>query len=313
MNMRRRLSTAILSALVLTGTGVAAEGDGGAAAYRQLGIGARALGGGGAVTASVADATASYWNPAALSRLSEPEVAAMHTNLNLDRNLNYLAYAVPIDERSSWAVSYTRFSVSAIPETRVDSAGNAIEVDGDNVPGNSPVRVFSLFDDVEENVTVGYSREVTGQFRLGGNLRYLRQDLFDATANGFGFDLGAIYEYSDRLAFGLSFRDVGSTLRWNGGSGQSDKVSTTSSVGVAFRPSQDLKIDLDLAKTGEAAGVLRAGAEKWFQNRYGLRVGANDGDMTAGASLRLSEWEFDYAFAAGDLGDTQRVSLLKRF
>lgn len=311
--MLRRTIPGVLGALALATALTAGEGDGGAAAYRQIGVGARALGGGGAVTASVADATAAYWNPAALSRLGDAEVAAMHANLNLDRNLNYLAYAVPIDERSAWAVSYTRFSVSAIPETRVDGNGNAIEVDGDNTVGNSPVRVFSLFDDTEENVSLGYSREVAEGVRVGGNLRYLRQDLFDATANGYGFDLGAIYEYSHRLAFGLNFRDVASNLNWNGGSGLREKVSTTSTAGVAFRPADDMKFDLDLAKTGENAAVVRVGAEKWFQQKYGLRLGADDGDFTAGASLRMKEWEFDYAFAAGEIGDTQRISFLKRF
>ena len=59
--------------------------------------------------------------------------------------------------------------------------------------------------------------------------------------------------------------------------------------------------------------LVRLGAEKWFQERYGLRLGANDGDLTAGASLRMKEWEFDYAFAAGEIGDIQRISFLKRF
>jgi hypothetical protein len=306
--------TKALALVLLLGTSLhAAEGDGGAAAYRQLGVGARAIGGGSAATASVADATAAYWNPAALTRLKEPEVAAMHATLNLDRNFNYLAYAVPIDQRSAWAFSYTRFSVTAIPETRVDSAGNAIEIDGNNIVGDAPVKVFSLFDDVEENVTLGYSRELTDSLRLGANMRYLRQSLFDAQANGFGMDLGLLYEYSNRLAFGLSLRDIGEKMVWTGSSRARDSVSMTSSVGVAFRPSPGLKFDLDLAKTGDANGVVRAGAEKWFAEKYGLRLGANDGELTAGASLKMSEWEFDYAFAAGELGDIQRVSLLKRF
>lgn len=310
-----RLHTSLfLSLLTLVGlSAFGAEGDGGAAAYRQLGVGARALGQGGAVTASVQDATAAYWNPAGLSHLEKSEVVGMHANLDLDRNFNYLAVAMPSDERGAWAFSYTRFSVGSIPETRVDAAGNPIEVDGDATVGNSPVRVFSLFEDTEENVTLGYSREVTDKMRVGANLRYLRQTLFDATANGIGLDLGMMYSASERLSLGLSLRDLAETIAWNGGSGARDKVSTTSSLGVAYRPRNDLNLNLDLAKTGQARGVVRLGAEKWWQEKYAFRLGANDGDLTAGASLRFEDWDFDYAFAAGDLGDIQRISFSRRF
>jgi hypothetical protein len=237
----------------------------------------------------------------------------MHANLSLDRNLNYLAYGMPVDGRSAWGFSYTRFSIGAIPETRVDGSGNPIETDGDNVVGNAPVRVFSLFGDTEENVSFGYSRELSQGLRVGASMRYLRQELFDSTANGVGLDLGLMYEYSNRLAFGLAVRDLAETLAWSGGAGERDSVDATTSVGVAFRPTQGLNLNLDLVKTGSADGVFRLGAEKWFQQKYGLRMGADDGDLTAGASMRMKDWQFDYAYAAADLGDVQRLSLLKKF
>jgi hypothetical protein len=42
-------------------------------------------------------------------------------------------------------------------------------------------------------------------------------------------------------------------------------------------------------------------------------VGSNDGDFAAGASVKVSDWRFDYAFQSQELGDQQRLSFAKRF
>ena len=90
-----RLSVALGFLLVLPPSGLrAGESGGQPGAFLQYGVGARALGMGGAFYAIADDATAAYWNPAGLAYLQRKEVTYMSAPMFADTVLGYmLAFA----------------------------------------------------------------------------------------------------------------------------------------------------------------------------------------------------------------------------
>jgi len=305
----------------------AKSAQGQAAAYRNLGIDARILGLGGAGVAVSSDVNATYWNPAGLAGVKGKEAAAMHTSLSLDRNYNYLGYARPMG-KDGWVlgVAYHRFSVDGIPETRIHSG---LDVDGngrfddpiltgevDGAPlaagrATAPVRIFSYFEDAESNISISAAKQVNPRLNLGGTVRYLEQELFTESADGVGFDFGVQYKASKRVTLGASFRDMFESLKWT--TGRKDTVPITATVGGAFQVNQSTLIALDGVKREREEVGLRLGVEKWFAEKYGLRLGTNEGEFTAGASAKYEEWTFDYAYNDQDLGNVQRISAKRRF
>ena len=72
--------------------------------YLQMGVGARALGFGKAYTALATDATAVYWNPAALADQNPYQVYFMHSVLFFDTNFDYLAGSLPTRNLGSFGL-----------------------------------------------------------------------------------------------------------------------------------------------------------------------------------------------------------------
>ena len=71
------------------------------------GVGARALGMGGAYVALAQDVHAGYWNPAGLSRLAFPEIAYMHAERFAGIvTFDYGSIAFPINARSTAGISF---------------------------------------------------------------------------------------------------------------------------------------------------------------------------------------------------------------
>jgi hypothetical protein len=51
------------------------------------------------------------------------------------------------------------------------------------------------------------------------------------------------------------------------------------------------------------------GLEYTVNNFLKIRGGVKGNDLTAGIGLTKDRWQFDYAYCAGDLGNTNRLSL----
>ena len=105
----------------------------------------------GTVTATVDDVTAAYWNPAGLVNVDDIQGALMHAEYFQGiGKYDYAAFAKPINNESTFAVSFIRFGVDDILNTTelIDSQGN---INYDNI---------SKFSAADYAFNLGYARRL---------------------------------------------------------------------------------------------------------------------------------------------------------
>jgi hypothetical protein len=176
--------------------------------FMNIGVDAAALGMANAVTGSTNDVNATYWNPAGILHLEDKQVSLMHASYFANiAQYDFAAFAMPIDDRSSWGISLMRFGVDDILNTTqlIDNHGN---IDYNRI---------SLFSTSDYAFTFSYARKLpVPGMQYGVNAKVIRRIIGDfANSWGFGFDFGLQFERND-WHLGLMLRDISTTYNvWN--------------------------------------------------------------------------------------------------
>ena len=302
--------------------------------FLSTGVGARALGMGGAHAAMPGDVIAGYWNPAGLASIDYPEIAGMHSR-RFGGVVNYdvVALATPFRSTASLGLTVIRLAVDDIPITALPRPGLAIgefyQDDEGQQKANRPY-VERTVNDAEYAFLLSYARSASARFAYGANVKFIRKGMGDHTAWGIGFDIGALWNPWHELLAGVNLQDGTTTLlAWD--TGRQELISPTLKAGLSYPFSigllaSELRLagDVDLrfegrdlaaqAAVGPASLDLHLGAEWLVRRAVALRLGSDSGHLTAGAGLRLPRLDVDYAFLSHDeLKVTHRVSLRLRF
>jgi hypothetical protein len=167
--------------------------------FLAIGVGARAQGMSGAVTATTNDVYSAYWNPAGLNQIEAPfQIAAMHAEwFGGVANYNFLGFAKAIGDRKekkrrTIGVSIIRLGIDNIPNT-LNLVGADGSINYDNV---------SQFSAADYAIQLSYAQNFGEKLSFGGNLKTIRRVIGTfANAWGVGADLGIQYKSGNwRLA-----------------------------------------------------------------------------------------------------------------
>ncbi len=285
--------------------------------FLGFGAGARSASLAGSVSATIHDATATYWNPAGLARIEGWDLSGTHTEWLQDIRYEHVSIA---RNRGRSGLGFAFSTLYAGNFDGRDEVGNQTETFG--------------FSDV--SISGSYAYELSEPLHLGATARYYRESIDDNVADGFAFDLGAQYQTPvDGLRFGAVLRNLGGSYQLDMAGAGSYDLPRTVQVGGAYRLPLDglagaLNLSADLMAEKGLDTSLRFGAEYRYHDQFGLGFGyrTETGSATAGDGSTLEStqnvsfgasynkaFRFEYAFVpfTSDLGSTHRFTLGKNW
>lgn len=273
--------------------------------FLAVGVGARALAMANTQVAIANDVTAGYWNPAGLLRIKEKyQASLMHAEyFGGVASYDYAGFATPINDDSHLGFSVIRMGIDNIPDTRflIDNTGR---INYENVGSFAEASYAFIFSYAHYSIAKGLT--------LGGNAKILHRTAgVFANAWGFGFDIGAQYEYRKWQA-GLVIRDVTSTFNvWNYNSESvidvfslTNNVIPNNSIELTL-PRMILEVGREIDFNDQIGALLTAGFTFTFDGKRNswLQSELISGDFQAGLELNYRKM----VFLRGGVGNFQRL------
>ena len=172
-----------------------------AANWLKIENGVRGISMGGSQAASGRGMTGAHYNPASIAFLGGSEFFYSKSNYLADISHNTLAYGTrlsPTDYFGLHLFYLNSGDMKVTTEAKPDGTGEIFQV-------------------TDLSLRLIYGRQLTDRLRLGGALKYIREDIFTAYMQSFVFDLGSNFDTGIYgLILGMSVSNFGPDVQFHG-------------------------------------------------------------------------------------------------
>jgi tetratricopeptide (TPR) repeat protein/opacity protein-like surface antigen len=298
--------TARITAMILAAAGwaSAAINSTGLIMYPVLdvGVGARGISLSGALTASIDDSTAIYWNPAGLARAGDQEMNMTHAAWILDSYIDYITLNVPMDA-GAIGINVIYANMGFLEKRDEYGYITGPDINSHTVGG-----------------ALGYGIEIFSGFYAGAALKFINQYIGDENIYALSGDAGVMYRLLDFLTVAADAQNIPIKSQY--------ALPLNIKAGASaefFFGDHCVNLMMDGKYQLNSGFLAAAGVEYSFLEMSFLRLGYEydprqqtvSGDvsgLTAGAGLYLGQFKLDYSMKFnGSLGLNHLISITMKY
>ena len=308
ISMLKRVSIAAMLLLALAVSGAwATNGPGTVGAeYLTLPLGSKSIAMGEVQSAAIGEPLGWLSNPATVRCMDGMGFGVFHAEWFMDTNYDNAAYHHRLNERFSLAAGFVSLRHPKIMGYKTDGTATG------------------QLDNANYQAIIGMGYSPIPSFAAGLAIKYFNEKLAESSADGVGFDIGALYTITKaRLSLGIVAQNVGSAITFES---IKEPLPTTlrggaSHVAEIRNGDAALTLALDVVKPRYEKLYLSAGCELMLAKTIGVRIGYNGREYRPGSGLTLGcgavvnnidllRVSVDYAWTSyGDLGSIHRIAL----
>lgn len=259
----------------------------------SVGAGARALGMGGGFISLSNDASAVFYNPAGLPRISQQELSLMHMDLFEGTIYDYAGWVYPDPKLGGFGLAIMRIGTDDIVR-RVNFIDQG------------------TFDYSYTQYLISYGKQLQGGVSIGLNFKIVNQTLDSLSDYGLGFDVGILSTVYKNLQAGMVFRDMVPPEIELGAKSESSPLTLAGGLALNDFYVDDnvsMTASFELEKVENRAAKLHTGIELGLMDTYFMRGGYDRDNVTFGAGLNYRRLKIDYAYKVLDyIEDSHRFS-----
>jgi hypothetical protein len=173
-----------------------------AATFLEIGVGAQAIGMGGAYVSVANNATALHWNPAGVASLPETNVDVVRTYWIADTKFDFAGAVLPLGTVGTLGFSLTALSMGDMKVRTVEQ----------------PEGTGEYFSAGDLAAGISYARQLTERFAIGLTAKYVQQTIWHESASAFAVDVGTTFKTDlfGGMTIGASLSNFGTTMKMSG-------------------------------------------------------------------------------------------------
>lgn len=172
-----------------------------AASFLRIPVGTAGTSMGGAFVSVANDASAMFWNPGGLARITSNSFMVDYTSWLPGLNFSFFGLVLPFGNIGTVGFNVTALTSDDMDVTTIDQ----------------PMGTGESFSTNHVSVGIAYAAKLTDRFSIGANFKYIHESILNSSATGFAIDIGTLYTTPfDGIRLGVSITNFGTNMRIDG-------------------------------------------------------------------------------------------------